>query len=78
MLHVIKIMFLIKFQEYFEKMYSCSGALSKYFKLITLNVTPPNVNLRPGLLKIKAFCKEWTVTQVPLRQLRSSRPEVFC
>ena len=24
-------MFLIKFQEYFEKMYSCSGALISYF-----------------------------------------------
>ena len=25
---IIKIMFLIKFQEYFEKMYSCSGTFS--------------------------------------------------
>ena len=27
----IKIMFLIKFQEYFEKMYSCSGAFKNNF-----------------------------------------------
>ena len=31
--NIIK-MFLIKFQEYFEKMYSCSGAFSLFFNRV--------------------------------------------